>query len=94
MRHPDSRLWMDVVDTSIVDRRLINDGVRGFLDGMEELGESFIYGLDDPAGYLTSMGYGNACHVTSGSVLNDPGEVFDTYSFVVAGPAANGARIS
>ena len=86
MRHADSRIWLDVVDTSIVERRRQNPGVAAFLDGMQELGESFIFGMDDPTRYFESLRFGNTVAVTAGQCLQDPDDVFHAYRFVVAGP--------
>jgi methyltransferase (TIGR00027 family) len=84
MRHPASRFWLDVVDTSIVERRRNNPAVAAFLDGMQELGESFIYGLDTPETCLTQLGFHNISLTRCGDILNDHDNVFDSYRFVVA----------
>jgi methyltransferase (TIGR00027 family) len=88
LQHPASRLWVDVVNTAIVKRQSTDPGVSAFLDGMDELGESFVFGLDDPVAYLRELGFDNVSCTTSGEYLQRSAEVFDAYAFVLAGPSS------
>ncbi len=51
MENPDSRLWVDFVNTAVVTRRTNNQRIIGFLEGMDSLGESFIFGTDEPKSF-------------------------------------------
>lgn len=86
LQHPSSRLWTDFVTTAVVEGLTENAGVSAFLRGMEELGERFVFGTDNPAAFLRSAGFGDVAITTSGQFLKDSESVFDTYMFTVAGP--------
>jgi hypothetical protein len=59
--------------------------VEVFLNGMERLGEPFLFGLDDPVTYFEALGYATQtiapCWFYGGSHRNDP--VFAHYSFLI-----------
>lgn len=86
MCHPLSRLWIDVVNTDVAEGRATDAGIAGFLDGMEELGERFVFGVDDAASWLRSLGFGSIRYRTCGDYLKESDPVYATYSFAVAGP--------
>src|SRR5262249_6827829 len=48
MRDPRSRIWIDVVTRSLIERRAGHAGSEAFLDGIAELGEPFVFGIDEP----------------------------------------------
>ena len=51
---------------------------------MDELGEAFIFGTDDPVEWLESLGYNFVQSITAGEYLNENDAVLNTYSFAVA----------
>ena len=58
MQHPMSFLWVDFVATDVVDGQHRHKGIAAFLEGMEQLGEAFVFGVDDPDLYLRNLGFG------------------------------------
>jgi methyltransferase (TIGR00027 family) len=85
MRHPDSRVWADFVNTAVVTRRTNNQRILTFLEGMDSMGESFVFGLDNPAEWLKSVGFPDVSQISAGHYLDDPDAVLSTYRFAVAG---------
>tara|TARA_R110002049_G_scaffold4601_5_gene32194 strand:+ start:279015 stop:280415 length:1401 start_codon:yes stop_codon:yes gene_type:complete len=83
-RHPDSRLWCDVVTESVVDGTSHHEEIAKFLEGMEELGEQFIFGCDDPNDFLESCSFRATEKTTAGQFLSSTDQAFSTYQFVVA----------
>jgi hypothetical protein len=86
MQHPLSCLWTDFVEHKIVTRRTNDQRILSFLEGMDSLGESFIFGTDNPAELLESAGFGIVETISAGSYLDDPDPVLETYSFSIARP--------
>ena len=84
LQHPLSCLWADFVNTSVVTRRTNNLRIIGFLEGMDSMGESFVFGMDDSATWLESLGYGFVETITASEYLDDDDAVLSTYSFTVA----------
>ncbi|MBL8817052.1 MAG: SAM-dependent methyltransferase [Planctomyces sp.] len=84
MQNPLSCLWVDFVNTAVVTRRTNNQRIIGFLEGMDSLGESFVFGTDNPRQLLESIGFGLVDTVSSGEYLEDTDAVLSTYSFSVA----------
>ncbi len=86
MRHPESRLWLDLVDRRAVETpEACVDGIASFMRGMQILGEPFTFGVDSVEAFMAANGFG--CHVvdTSGTFLGDQaGAVHDLYKFCVA----------
>ena len=84
MVHPKSSLWMDLVSREVVTGKTNHRSLSAFLEGMAELGESFIFGPGNAADWLTS------CHMIPvevtrcGDYLNDGDLVLDTYTFSVS----------
>jgi methyltransferase (TIGR00027 family) len=90
MLHPDSRVWSDFVTNSVVLGKTEFPEVERFLGSMDDLGESFIFGHDTPAKFVTQCGFRSYQSVTvgeyrrqTGRESNDP--VLDVYQFNVAG---------
>ncbi len=90
MRNPDSRLWIDFVTQQSVEGRTKVPEITDFLSRMDDLGESFIFGCDQPSQFLESCGV-PACEVVgSGDFLSakanggktDP--VYQVYNFTVS----------
>jgi methyltransferase (TIGR00027 family) len=89
MRHPDSRLWIDVVAKSVVTGTAGYAETEAFLRGMEKLGEPFRFGLDDPFPFLAALGYREISSATSDIYRKDSQDpMFGLYRFCVVGPSA------
>lgn len=86
MGHPDSVLWADIVSQEVVTGRTNDQSVLSFLRGMDELGESFVFGLEDPSSWLSQVGFGDVVVESCRDYLQERNLVFDTYSFCVARP--------
>ena len=89
MGHPDSRLWMDLVNRSVVDGQTRIPEVSAFLERMDEMGESFIFGSDHPREFVDSCGLETTETISVRDYLErERGEcgdpVFDVYNFCVA----------
>lgn len=84
LEHPESRLWCDFVDRSVVDGRTQIDAVTRFLRGMDELGEQFIFGCQQPGEFLKSCGYRQISVRTAGEYLQASDPVYDLYRFCLA----------
>ena len=82
--NPLSCVWADFVNTSVVTGRTNNLRIKGFLEGMDSLGEAFIFGIDDPAHWFESLGYSFVETISAGEYLNENDAVLNTYSFSVA----------
>lgn len=84
IRNPLSCVWVDFVNTAVVTGRTNNQRITSFLEGMDSLGEAFIFGTDDPAAWLGSLGFNFVETVSSGDYLSDSDGVLNNYSFSVA----------
>jgi len=84
LQHPDSRLWCDVVTENVVDGTTDQPEITRFLDGMDELGERFIFGKNCPETFLRRCGFVGAETRTAGNHLQSDDPVMATYQFVVA----------
>lgn len=84
MQHPSSCLWCDFVTREVVSGRTNNRSIAAFLKGMDELGEAFIFGIEEPAAWFERLGLGMVETTRCGEYLNERDMVFDTYRFVVA----------
>ena len=82
MQHPDSTLWMDIVGREVATRRTNHRSIAAFLEGMDELGESFIFGLEEPVEWLHELGFTSALRTRCGDYLADEDLVQNTYSFL------------
>ena len=82
--NPLSCVWADFVNTSVVTGRTNNLRIKGFLEGMDSLGEAFIFGTDDPTYWFDSLGYSFVETISAGEYLNENDAVLNTYSFSVA----------
>lgn len=79
--HPDSVLWADFVSEEVSGGEVLHDGIRQFLDGMTEMGESFRFGLDAPASWARSAGFEFARVTSSSEVLGENDSVYEQYRF-------------
>lgn len=85
LQHNDSRLWSDMVTTDVVDGTTQVKEIAAFVDGMEQLGEKFIFGCNDPVAFLSDCGYRHSEVVTAQDYLVSPDPTFAAYRFVVSG---------
>jgi methyltransferase (TIGR00027 family) len=83
MRHPGSMLWVDTVRQAVIDRRTGFEAGDAFVDGIEKLGEPFIFGLDlDQAPrFFQQAGFSVRCRVTSNDYFAEQDPVFGFYDF-------------
>lgn len=84
MRHPQSCVWADFVTRDVVTGRTNDRSIAAFLEGMEELGEEFIFGLDKPETWLKELGLGLVQTTRCGEYLQEVTMAYNTYSFSVA----------
>lgn len=84
MQHPQSCLWADFVNRDVVTGRTNDQSIFAFLEGMEELGEEFIFGVDNPTEWLEELGLGLTETTRCGQYLDAKELVYNTYSFSVA----------
>ena len=99
MKNPHSRLWIDFVTRQSVEGGTDVPEITDFLMRMDDLGESFVFGSDQPSQFLASCG-APKIEVTSASEFLqaeargplDP--VYEVYNFTVSrNPEyANGAN--
>ncbi len=90
LRHPDSRFWCDLVTESVVNGSSQHPQIAKFLQGMEELGEQFIFGCDTPKDFLGECGFQQTQVTTAREFLNSADEAFSTYQFALSeGATAN-----
>jgi O-methyltransferase involved in polyketide biosynthesis/acyl-coenzyme A thioesterase PaaI-like protein len=86
MEHPESRLWVDLVDRKAVDSpELCPREVQAFMHGMQLLGEPFTFGTDCVDEFMAQSGF-DCREVTVSDLFfegsKDP--VFSLYRFCVA----------
>ncbi|TWU49850.1 SAM-dependent methyltransferase [Rubripirellula reticaptiva] len=84
MQNPSSRLWSDMVAEGVVNGSHQIPEITKFLDGMEEMGERFIFGCDRPADFLLRCGFNNTETTSAGAHLKSNDPVLGTYQFSVA----------
>jgi methyltransferase (TIGR00027 family) len=81
--NPDSYLWSDFVTTEAIENSSGRAEVTAFLKRMDALGESFIFGVDDPGEYLQNCGWGSTRFVSSREYLNAEDPIFNVYQFCI-----------
>lgn len=84
MQHPESVLWADIVSKEVVTGRTNDQSVLSFLKGMDDLGETFVFGLEDPTSWLAEVGFNKVAAQSCRDYLQERNLVFDTYTFCVA----------
>ena len=84
LQNPLSCVWCDFVNTAVVTGRTNNQHITRFLEGMDSLGESFIFGTDNPTEWLESLGFNFVESISAGEYLNEEDAVLNTYRFAVA----------
>jgi methyltransferase (TIGR00027 family) len=88
LRNPNSAVWADMVIPSVVDGSTDHAAITEFLKQMKELGETFVFGCDDPARFLGECGFGAGAVVTAQEYLKSCDPSLGTYQFVVSGICA------
>jgi methyltransferase (TIGR00027 family) len=93
LRHPDSLLWLDLMDREPVEApERFPDTIQQFMRGMQILGEPFTFGVDDAEEFLQSAGLRCLEAVTSDLYLPDNDDpVYAVYQFCVASRATEQA---
>jgi len=86
-KHPDSKIWCDLVTTAVVNSETERPEVEQFLSRMDDLGETFIFGADAPEEFLNSIGCRAAQSKTCREYLDTDETIFDVYQFCVGGNA-------
>lgn len=79
----DSYLWADFVTTEAIENSFGRPEVTAFLQRMSAIGETFIFGIDDPQEFLDDCGWGPANFVSSRDYLKAEDPIFDVYQFSV-----------
>ena len=91
LRHPESRLWVDLVDREAVAHPERFPGeVEAFMRGMQMLGEPFTFGTDSVEEFMAENGF--RCREVVVSDAYFPGEhdpVYALYRFCTASAAAD-----
>ena len=82
-KHPESQLWCDLVSQSVVSGETTRPEITAFLNSMDDLGESFIFGSDDPSELLAAIGCRSSQSKTCRSFLQADEPIFDVYQFCV-----------
>jgi methyltransferase (TIGR00027 family) len=81
MGSPESRLWVDAVDKSILQGVSRYPEVSCFLERMAGLGEPFTWGLIDSVRYFSQSGLSVDCETASDCFRPSTDPVFDLYRF-------------
>lgn len=82
--HPDSRLWFDSVNEAVVKQATPHKEVWSFIEGMREMGESFIFGTDEPDLFARACGFNEVQSVTVAQHLDTSDPICSLYSFTLA----------
>jgi len=86
LQHPDSLLWLDLVDREPVETpEQFPSSIQQFMRGMRVLGEPFTFGVDDAEEFLQSAGL--RCLEAVKSDLYLPGKddpIYEVYQFCIA----------
>lgn len=88
LTHPDSLLWLDMVDREpVVNPSAFPEPIQNFMRGMQVLGEPFTFGCDTPAEFINQCGLRCLDEVTSDLYFPEAADpVFSIYQFcTVAG---------
>lgn len=85
LQNPESRIWSDMVTPDVVDGTTHVEEIAAFVDGMEQLGEKFIFGCNDPSSFMLECGFKKADVITVQDYLESRDPTYSAYRFVVAG---------
>jgi len=84
MQNPHSCLWCDLVIESVVDGSSEQLEIAKFIDGMDKLGERFIFGCNRPDEFLAKCGFASVQSKTAGQFLISDDPTFSTYQFTIS----------
>jgi methyltransferase (TIGR00027 family) len=81
--HPASMLWADIVHRAVIDRRTGFESGNAFVDGMEKLGEPFVFGLDleQASAFFQHAGFRARSRSTANDYFSEADPVFGFYDF-------------
>ena len=84
MKHPQSRLWLDSIASSVVDDTTGHATVTQFVRRMARIGEPFVFGLDCPESFFRSVGL-EPVRTTAASAYHsaERSPILDLYRFHV-----------
>lgn len=83
MQHPDSLVWIDIVAKSVIEKKA-DPKVQEFLNGMEKLGEPFVFGLEDGKQFFSELGYKVYRSVPSNRYISSsPDSIYEFYNFYI-----------
>jgi O-methyltransferase involved in polyketide biosynthesis len=88
LRNRNSVMWADMVTRAVVDGTTNDSAIAEFLDRMNQMGETFVFGCDEPVEYLRRCGFGHGNVVSVKDYLKSSDETLSTYQFVVSGVGA------
>ena len=74
-----------MVTPDVVDGTTHVEEIAAFVDGMEQLGEKFIFGCNDPSSFMLECGFKKADVITVQDYLESRDPTYSAYRFVVAG---------
>ncbi|KLU01904.1 hypothetical protein RISK_006088 [Rhodopirellula islandica] len=83
LQHPGSLVWCDLVRENVVEGTVPSPDIKKFTDGMEELGERFIFGSNSPTDFFLTCGLPQTKSTTVGEFLRSDDPVLATYQFAV-----------
>ena len=80
-----SKIWCDFVTTNVVTGKTDRPEIESFLQRMDDMGESFVFGCDSPEEFLSRCGWNVRNSQTAAGYLKANDGVFDVYQFCVGG---------
>lgn len=82
-QHPESQFWCDFVTSSVVNGETDSPEVVEFLKRMDNMGEAFVFGIDNPSELLESIGCESAETTSCREFLGTDKDIFNVYQFCV-----------
>jgi methyltransferase (TIGR00027 family) len=86
LQNTDSRLWVDFVSEQAISNPQIFSEVAAFMEGMQMLGEPFIFGTRSVEAFMRSNGFQCREVVGSDAFTEKEDPVYSIYSFCLASP--------
>jgi methyltransferase (TIGR00027 family) len=88
MQNENSLLWTDFASAEGVFHPEIYPEIKKFMEGMQTLGEPFVFGVNDPRGFMEENGFQSREVIPSNVFLGDSRDpVYAHYRFSVASAA-------
>lgn len=84
MKNANSRFWADFVSSDVADGTVEHPAIKEFLFRMNELGEAFTFGVDEPSTLLVANGFSHVSVQTVSDYLgqhDDSEKVLTRYMF-------------